>query len=65
MTVTAVAGTRSLGNDDDSYEMDMDPAITEPFDVYDLSGRMVKSQVTSLDGLPKGIYVVKGKKVMK
>lgn len=36
-----------------------------PFDVYNLNGRKVKSQATSLDGLPRGIYIVKGKKVMK
>ena len=37
----------------------------EVFDVYNLSGRKVKSKVTSLDGLPRGIYIVKGKKVIK
>ena len=37
----------------------------ETFDVFNLYGLKVKSQATSLDGLPKGIYVVKGKKVMK
>ena len=37
----------------------------EPFDVFTLSGKKVKSKVTSLDGLPRGIYIVKGKKVMK
>jgi hypothetical protein len=37
----------------------------ETFDVYNLSGLKVKSQTTSLDGLPKGIYIVKGKKVVK
>ena len=42
-----------------------EPAVEEPFDVYDLNGRKVKSQVTSLDGLPRGIYIINGKKVMK
>ena len=37
----------------------------EPLDVYDLNGRKVLHQVTSLDGLPTGIYIVNGKKVMK
>ena len=37
----------------------------ETFDVFNLNGLKVKSQATSLDGLPRGIYVVKGKKVMK
>ena len=37
----------------------------EPFDVFTISGVKVKSKVTSLDGLPRGIYIIKGKKVMK
>ena len=37
----------------------------EPFDVYSLSGQKVKSKTTSLDGLPRGIYIIKGKKVIK
>ena len=37
----------------------------EPFDVYDLSGRKVLHQVTSLDGLADGIYIVNGKKILK
>ena len=37
----------------------------ETFDVFNLKGLKVKSQATSYDGLPKGIYIVKGKKVMK
>ena len=35
------------------------------FDVYDMSGRKVRTATTSLDGLLKGIYIVNGKKVMK
>jgi len=35
------------------------------FDVYDLSGRRVRTAVSSLDGLLKGIYIVNGRKVMK
>lgn len=34
-----------------------------PFDVYNILGVKVRSQVTSLQGLPKGIYLVGGKKV--
>lgn len=34
------------------------------FDVYDLSGRKFRTAVSSLDGLPKGIYIVKGKKMI-
>lgn len=36
-----------------------------PSDVYDQSGRKVLTNVTSLEGLPNGIYIVKGKKILK
>lgn len=36
-----------------------------PFDVYDLSGRKVRTKVNNLDGLPKGVYIINGKKVAK
>ena len=70
VTVTASAGTRSLEEDDDGEVTEIEEineglAIIEPFDVYDLSGRMVLHHVTSLDGLPKGIYIVNGRKVIK
>lgn len=35
----------------------------EPFDIYNLQGQKVKSKVTSLEGLPRGIYIINGKKV--
>ena len=34
------------------------------FNVYTISGRKVRSNATTLQGLPAGIYVVNGKKVM-
>lgn len=37
----------------------------EPFDIYDLQGQKVRSDVTSPDDLPRGIYIINGKKVMK
>ena len=37
------------------------PAV---FNVYTLSGTMVRHQVTSFEGLPRGIYIVNRKKVM-
>jgi uncharacterized protein YjdB len=73
VTVTATASTRSLDGDDDDEltgieevngRLTEDPAIVEPFDVYDLGGRKVLNQVTSLNGLPNGIYIVNGKKVL-
>ena len=35
------------------------------YNVYNLNGLRVKSQATSLDGLPRGIYIINGKKVLK
>ena len=34
-------------------------------DVYDLRGRKVRTGSTSLDGLPSGIYIIGGRKVIK
>ena len=70
VTVVSASTTRSLeGNDDDETtgieDLEAEPAETEPFDVYDLSGRKVLSHVTSLDGLPNGVYIVNGKKMLK
>ena len=39
-------------------------ARSEQFDVYDLSGRLVKRNATSKTSLTKGIYVINGKKVI-
>lgn len=39
-------------------------ADSRPHDVYDLNGRKVRSQVTTHEGLPRGIYVVNGRKVV-
>ena len=66
MTVTGLASTRSMDGDDDEVTgIEENAVVVEPFDVYDLSGRKVLHQVTSLDGLPNGIYIVNGKKVLK
>jgi len=68
VTVTA-SSARTLDEEDadvtgieNLYE---NPAVEEPFDVYDLRGRKVLQCVTSLDGLPAGVYIVNGKKVIK
>ena len=55
-TLTVVENTSSVGG-----------LVTngQPFDVYDLKGRKVRSAVTTLNGLPKGVYVVNGRKVIK
>ena len=36
----------------------------KPFDVYNLQGRKVKTNTTTFSGLPAGVYIVNGKKVM-
>ena len=41
--------------------IEMPQTSSEPFDVFTPTGVKVKSQVTSLKGLPQGVYVVKGK----
>ena len=69
VTVKASSGSRSVDGDDDDVTgietlQEKSDAI-EPFDVYDLSGHKVLQKVTSLDGLPEGIYIVNGKKMLK
>ena len=66
VTVLSTSEARSLGGDDDGTTgIEENVVAVEPFDVYDLSGRKVLHQVTSLDGLPDGIYIVNGKKILK
>ena len=40
------------------------PEADVPFDVYTLTGNKVRSQVTTLKGLPRGVYVVNGRKMV-
>ena len=70
VTVTGTSSSRSLDGDDDDDTtgieiIDDAPVLAEPYDVYDLSGQKLRHQVTSLDGLPNGIYIVNGKKMLK
>ena len=68
VTVLAVSESRSFEGDDDTTgidEVENAPAEILPFDVYDLNGRKVAHQVTTLDGLPNGLYIVNGKKILK
>jgi len=39
-------------------------SVTSPADVYTLQGHKVRTKVTTLEGLPKGVYVINGKKVV-
>ena len=36
-----------------------------PFRVYSVDGRLLKTGATTLDALPRGVYMIKGKKVTK
>ena len=69
ITVKKSASARTIDGDDaeltDIEIVEETPAAEEPFDVYDLKGHRVLHQVTSLDGLPAGVYIVNGKKVLK
>jgi len=69
ITVKKSASARTIDGEDaeltDIEIVEEKPAAEEPFDVYDLLGHKVRQQVTSLDGLPAGVYIVKGKKVLK
>ncbi len=38
--------------------------ISDTIDVYSIDGRMVRRQVTSTNDLEKGLYIIKGKKVI-
>lgn len=38
---------------------------TKPYDIYDISGRKVKTKATSTQGLKHGIYIIDSKKVIK
>lgn len=37
----------------------------ESDDIYSIDGRLVRKSATSLEGLPKGIYIIHGRKVVK
>ena len=38
--------------------------FASPVDVYSMTGRKLRSQVTTLVGLPTGVYIVNGRKVV-
>ena len=37
---------------------------TDTNDLYDLSGRLIRKNATSMEGLPAGIYVRNGRKIV-
>ena len=60
MTEDEVTGIQSTLAD----KTDGEGLFSTPADVYSLQGVLVRQQATSTDGLPKGIYIVKGKKIL-
>lgn len=51
-------------DDDETLIADVSLTHSIPFDVYTVDGRKVRHQVKTIEGLPKGIYLVKGRKVI-
>ena len=38
---------------------------SETMNIYSIDGRLIRKQATNTNGLPRGIYIINGKKVMK
>lgn len=51
-------------DDEETSIADVSLTHSIPFDVYTVDGRKVRHQVKTIEGLPKGIYLVKGRKVI-
>ncbi|MBR1687824.1 MAG: C10 family peptidase [Prevotella sp.] len=66
-TSTTALGSSMNIVTDGSVETAIEPVANgeaQPFDVYSLTGQRVRRATTSLSGLPAGIYVVNGRKVV-
>ncbi|MDE7402286.1 MAG: choice-of-anchor J domain-containing protein [Muribaculaceae bacterium] len=48
---------------DDPSGVTITPDNEAPFDIYSIDGMIVRRNAISTDGLPKGIYIVKGQKI--
>ena len=42
----------------------VDKSGNATFDIYDMSGRMVRKGATTTDGLKAGLYIINGRKVL-
>jgi len=40
-----------------------EPSVTHHVDIYTLQGQKVRAKATTLEGLPKGIYIINGRKI--
>ena len=56
--------TISVLFDDPSGVRDITTAAPKTFNVYSLSGQIIRRNATSLQGLTRGIYIVNGKKYL-
>lgn len=57
---------KALGfmEDDATGLMEITDATIEPVDIYSVSGILVRRQATNFDGIPNGLYIMNGKKVI-
>lgn len=58
------ANTNTLPAAIENIEVDNKPAINDN-NVYSVTGQLIRQGSTSLEGLPNGIYIVNGKKLIK
>lgn len=59
LTITAIVGSPDgIGSITTTPDLNLG-------NVYDINGRIIRQGTTSLEGLPKGIYIVNGKKVIR
>ena len=54
----------TVGTDPDAIDFVTTDNLDSPTDIYSLSGVLVRRGATTLDGLPKGVYVANGRKFM-
>ena len=62
---TKLAITAIAGNPDGISTVRTTVPTFRSGSIYDLNGRLIRQGSTSLDGLPRGIYIIDGKKVAK
>ncbi len=63
-TNNGAASSISVLFDDPSGVRDVTTARPKTFTVYSLSGQIVRQNTTTLQGLPRGLYIVNGKKYL-
>jgi hypothetical protein len=61
---SAKAFTISIDGEPTSVDKIADGENLLPNDVYSIDGRMVRKNATTMEGLPKGLYIRGGKKVV-